>query len=185
MPGREYLAGAMKTGIYLVAELPEPTRERVLEVQRWADPRLARGTPPHITLIGSSGAGPLPASTPIADIERALRPIASDTVPIAIRLERPMRFMQTHIIVLPVDPHGPLRTFHERVRSSGLPFEAPRFTFSPHVTLSFYRELTPERERRLLAVRIDDPVTVARVQVYVTDESGLARRVLELPFDGG
>lgn len=174
----------MKTGIYLVAELPEPTRQRVLEVQRWADPRLARGTPPHITLIGSSGAGPLPASTPVAEIDRALRPIAGDTAPVTVQLEAPIRFMQTHIIVLPVDPHGPLRTFHERVRSSGLPFEAPRFSYSPHVTLSFYRELTPERERRLLAVRIDEPVTIARVQVYVTDESGLARRALELPFDG-
>lgn len=174
----------MKTGIYLVAELPEPARRRVLEVQRWADPRLSRGTPPHITLIGSSGAGPLPASTPIAEIDEALRPITDDTAPITVRLERPVRFMQTHIIVLPVDPHGPLRTFHERVRSSGLPFEAPRFAFSPHVTLSFYRELVPERERRLLGVRIDDPVRIERVQLYVTDESGLARRALELPLGG-
>ncbi len=174
----------MKTGIYIVAELPEPARGRVLAVQQWADPRLARGTPPHVTLVGSSGAGPIPVTTPLAEVERALATIAADSAPIVVQLGAPVRFMQTHIIVLPLDPHGPLRTFHERIRSSGLPYEAPRFPFSPHITLSFYRELVPEMERRLLTVRIDDPVPIDRIQVYVSDRSGMAKRAMELRLSG-
>ncbi|HJU87904.1 MAG TPA: 2'-5' RNA ligase family protein [Gemmatimonadaceae bacterium] len=170
----------MKTGIYIVAEMPEPVRTQVLEVQRWADPRLARGTPPHVTLVGSSGAGPIPVSTTLIDVELALAPIVADTAPIVVKLGAPVRFMQTHIIVLPLDPHGPLRTLHERIRSSGLRYEAPRFPFSPHVTLSFYRELVPERAKKLLSTRIDDPVTIDRLQVYVTDQSGMAKRAMEL-----
>ena len=55
----------MKAGIFVVAELGEPVREKILEVQRWADPRLAAGTPPHVTMVGSSGVGPLPLGTPV------------------------------------------------------------------------------------------------------------------------
>ena len=32
--------------------------------------------------------------------------------------------MQTDIIVLPIDPHGPLRILHDRIITSGLPFYA-------------------------------------------------------------
>jgi 2'-5' RNA ligase len=174
----------MKTGIYIVAELPEPARSAILDIQRWADPRLARGTPPHVTLVGSSGAGPIPVSTPVAEVRDTLAPILRDTEPIVAKLGDPVRFMQTSIIVLPLDPHGPLRVLHERIRTSGLRVEAPRFPFSPHVTLSFYRELVPERERRLLAVRMPDPVTFDRLQVYVTDASGMAKRALDLPLAG-
>ena len=52
--------------------------------------------------------------------------------------------MQTQIVVLPLDPHGPLRTLHERIKMSGLRAARPRFYFTPHVTLNLYRELPPE-----------------------------------------
>ena len=108
----------MKAGIFVVAELGEPVREKILEVQRWADPRLAAGTPPHVTMVGSSGVGPLPLGTPVELLRERIEPITRDTAPITMRFERPHRFMQTDIIVLPLDPHGPLRTLHERVATS-------------------------------------------------------------------
>jgi len=49
----------MKRGFFIVAELTGPSRDAVLEVQRWADPKLAKDTTPHITLVGSSGVGPI------------------------------------------------------------------------------------------------------------------------------
>jgi hypothetical protein len=42
----------MKRGFFIVAELTGPSRDAVLEVQRWADPKLAKDTTPHITLVG-------------------------------------------------------------------------------------------------------------------------------------
>ena len=133
----------MKAGIFVVAELGEPVREQILEVQRWADPRLAAGTPPHVTMVGSSGVGPLPLGTPVELLREKVEPITRETPPITMKFERPHRFMQTDIIVLPLDPHGPLRVLHERVASTGLPFERARFQFSPHATLSFYPRMTP------------------------------------------
>jgi 2'-5' RNA ligase len=175
----------VKNGIVVVAELTGPAAAKVLEVQRWADPRMAAGTPPHLTLVGSSGAGPMPEETKAARIRELVEPITNDTAPVTITLERPHRFMQTDIIVLPIDPHGPLRTLHERIVKSGLEFERPRFPYSPHVTLNFFPRLTPAMERKLLAVRVTDPVVLSKIRFYRTDEAFLRKLVLELELKGG
>lgn len=174
----------MKRGIFVVAELTGAAREQVHAVQRWADPKLAAGTTPHITLVGSSGVGEIPGDTPVERIRELLEPVVARTAPIVTRFELPMRFMQTNIVVLPLDPHGPLRTLHERIATSGLPFARARFTFSPHCTLSFFPTLTPATERRLLHVRIDAPVVIDRVQLYLTLDPQPARKILELSLRG-
>ena len=170
----------MKSGIVILSELQGALRERVLDVQRRFDPRLAAGVPPHVTITGSSGMGPISTATTLAQLRTALEPIARDTAPMSLHFLRPHRFMQTDIVVLPLDPHGPLRALHERIRASGLAYEQPRFTFTPHVTLSFYPELTPDAARSLLAERIDDPVILDRFQVYLTREPQPSKKLLEL-----
>ena len=160
----------MKSGVFATMEIDEPARSQVLTVQQWADPRLAGESPPHVTMIGSSGAGPMPPGTPAARIRELVEPITAGTAP---------------IVVLPIDSHGPLRTLHERIRSSGLPFERPRFPFSPHVTLSFYPRLTPEMERRLMQVRVDDPVRLDRIKFWLTIEPQPPRLLVEFVLGEG
>ena len=55
----------MKSGIVILSELRGPVRDRVLELQRRYDPKLAGMLPPHVTLTGSSGIGPIAADTKI------------------------------------------------------------------------------------------------------------------------
>ena len=175
----------MKRGIFIVAELAGEVAERVREIQRAHDPKLAASQPPHLTLIGSSGAGPISGSMTESQLRDALEPVAAGTPPMSLRFEPPHRFMQTEIVVLPLDPHGPLRTLHEEIASSGLDFAArARFTFSPHVTLNLYRTLTPERLRTLMAVRIEEPFTLERFQVYQTMMPQPPRKILELRLTG-
>ncbi|HUK64915.1 MAG TPA: 2'-5' RNA ligase family protein, partial [Dongiaceae bacterium] len=174
----------MKSGVFATMEVMGAARERIAEVQRWADPRYAGESPPHVTMIGSSGAGPAPLDTPAARIKELVAPITSDTPPITVSLERPHRFMQTEIIVLPIDPHGPLRTLHEQIRNCGLQFEQPRFPFSPHVTLSFYPTMTREMERRLTAVRIAEPVRLESVRFWRTVEGQGSTMILVLGLLG-
>lgn len=175
----------MKNGIFIVAELPPGVRERVSEIQRAHDPKLAALSAPHVTLVGSSGVGPLSLDTTAADLRARLGPIAESTAPITVHFGPPMQFMQTDIVVLPLDPHGPLRALHERIATSGLYFERPRFSFSPHCTLNFFKRLTPERRRQLFAIRITEPFTIGRFQCYRTAEPEPARKVLELELTGG
>ncbi|HJU64292.1 MAG TPA: 2'-5' RNA ligase family protein, partial [Gemmatimonadaceae bacterium] len=129
--------------------------------------------------------GPMPIDTPASRIRELLSGIVADTPPISVHLGRPMRFMQTDIVVLPLDPHGPLRTLHERIARSGLVFERSRFPFAPHCTLSFYPTLTPELRRKLFAVRVEEPVLIERLQFYATVNPQPGRRVLELVLGEG
>ncbi len=171
-------------GIFIVSELTGEIRETVHALQRRFDPKLARATPPHITLAGSSGAGPLPVDTKVERIREALEPIVRATPPLTVRFERPHRYMTTDIVVLPIDPHGAIRALHESLRTSGLVFEKSRHMFSPHCTLSFYRTLTPAAERKLMAVRVDEPGLIQRLQFYLTLDLVASRKVLELELGG-
>jgi 2'-5' RNA ligase len=162
-----------KSGIFVIAPIGGETGARIAELQRQYDPRLAAlAQDPHVTLAGSSGMGPIAADTTLAELESALGAIAAETRPITLRFSRPTRFMQTQIVVLPLDPHGPLRTLHERIKTSGLRAAAPRFYFTPHVTLNLYRELPPDLLAALLAERFDRPVTIDRIEAHLTKDTG-------------
>ncbi len=170
---------AASFGIFVLVELPGEAGRIVREIQEKYDPKLARLTPPHVTLVGSSGVGAIPSDTPTREVEQAISPIAASTAPMTLSFGTPVRFMQTDIISLPLDPHGPLRTLHERIATSGLPFKPARFLFTPHCTLNFYRTLTRQTERELLALRVSAPVVVERLQVYLTRDPQPARKLLE------
>ena len=172
------------TGIYVIARLQPSLTTLIGDVQARFDPKLARLMPPHITLVGSSGAGPIDPSTPVDALRAALAPIAATTPPLTLHLAAPMRFMQTDIIVLPLNPHGPLRELHERIVQSGLTYARPRFAFTPHITLSFYRELTSEEKRTLLAIRVAEPVRLTEIECSLSNDPQPARRLLTLPLQG-
>ena len=173
-----------KSGIFIIAPIEGPIGDRIASLQAEHDPRILKLGRPHVTIAGSSGMGPVAANTTIEELEAALRPIADGTPPITLRFAPPTRFMQTEIVVLPLDPHGPLRTLHERIKLSGLRAAPPRFFFTPHVTLSLYRELPKEVLNALLRERFDESVVVDRIEAHLTQDTGESRRLLTLPLAG-
>ena len=173
-----------RSGIFVIGPIVGPIGARIAELQGEHDPRILKLGEPHVTIAGSSGMGPIAANTPVEELEEKLSAIAADTAPIALRLGRPMKFMQTEIVVLPLDPNGPLRTLHERIKLSGLRSAAPRFFFTPHVTLSLYRELPKEALNALLRERFDEPVVVDRIEAYLTQDSGESTQLVTLPLMG-
>ena len=172
-------------GIFILAELPAEIAGRVREINERYDPRLSRYKPPHLTLTGSSGAGPLPPSVSVDEMRQKLEPITRDTAPITLSFQPAQRFMQTNIIVLPLDPHGPLRMLHDRIITSGLPFTRARYTFSPHSTLSLYQSLDAKAIGELLKTRIPEPFVISAIQLYHTRDPQPSRKLLELPLTGG
>jgi 2'-5' RNA ligase len=171
-------------GIFVLGELTGSLRERIRAIHAEFDPKLGRLTPPHLTVAGSSGVGPIDPRTPLPALEAALGPIAAATPPLVLPLGRPHRFPGTEIISLPLDPHGPLRALHDAIAQSGLAFARSRFAFSPHVTLSYYPTLTRARERALLAIRVEEPVVLSELQVYLTRDPQPATRLLTLALTG-
>lgn len=167
-------------GIFIIAELGGEAGEAIRRINEKYDPKLARYKPPHVTITGSSGAGPIPGSIDPDLLRQRLEPVTQSTEPLSLRFGPPLRFLQTEIIVLPLDPHGPLRQLHDRIVSSGLPFQRARFTFSPHATLSLYPTLTRETEKELLAVRVREPAIIDRLTVYHTLDPQPSIKLLEL-----
>jgi 2'-5' RNA ligase len=174
----------VKSGIVILAELSGPVADRIHEIQREFDPRMASELPPHVTLTGSSGMGPIPGSTTPEELRKYLDPIAATTAPFTVTFQPPMKFMQSVVVVLPIDPHGPIRQLHERVKMSGLPYDPPRFAFTPHCTLSFYPELPREKLRNLLSLRIEEPVLIDRLAAFKAVTLTRAENILEIPLSG-
>ena len=171
-------------GIFILAELPGEIADRIREINERYDPKLARYRPPHITLTGSSGAGPIPPSVSVEEIRGKLEPVTSTTVPLKLSFQPPQRFMHTDIVVLPIEPHGPLRTLHDGIITSGLPFTRARYTFSPHATLSLYQSLDAKSIRELLKTRMPEPFVINAIQVYHTRDPQPSRKLLELKLTG-
>jgi 2'-5' RNA ligase len=172
-------------GIFILAELPKEIAEQVRAINERYDTKLARYKPPHITLSGSSGAGPIPPSVGVEEMRQRLEPITRETAPITLSFQAAQRFMQTDIIVLPIDPHGPIRVLHDRIITSGLPFTRARYTFSPHTTLSLYQSLDAKSTRELLKIRIPESFVIGAIQLYHTRDPQPSRKLLELPLTGG
>jgi len=174
----------MKPGIVVMSELHGAISDWLLSIQRQYDPRLAAELPPHVTITGSSGMGPIAPSTSDDELRVALEEVAKSTPPFEVRFQPPTRFMQSTVVVMSIDPNGPIRALHERIKSSGLSYDPPRFTFTPHCTLSFYPELAREKLRELLRVRFDQPVVIDSIQAYRAVTLTRTRKVLDLPLIG-
>lgn len=172
----------MPAGIFILGEIRGELGERLAAITAKYDLKLARSKPPHLTLTGSSGLGPLPADLPVTEIAARLEPVVTATGPIELRFGVPARFMQSTIVSLPLDAHGPLRVLHDRVGRSGLPFGRARYTFTPHVTLSLYATLTRDALEELMQLRVTDPYLLDALQIYLTRDPQPARKLLELPL---
>jgi 2'-5' RNA ligase len=172
-------------GIFITAELTGPVSVQVRELQLRFDPKLANELPPHITLLGSSGAGPISPDTPVTALRAALAPVGASTSPLQLTFQPPLRFIDRDIVVLPVDPHGPVRALHERLKTAGLSYAVARYPFTPHCTLSFYPTLTAESVRALLAVRVSEPFVVERLRVYHTRAPQAPTHLFDLALTGG
>jgi len=171
-------------GIFITAELTGPVGVQVRDLQRRFDPKLANELPPHITLLGSSGAGPIAPDTPLETLRVALAPVAAASAPLRLNFRPPYRFLGREIVVLPLDPHGAIRALHELLKTAGLPYAVARYPFTPHCTLSFYPTLTAQSLRALLAVRVEEPFVIDRLRVYHTRAPQAPTHLFDVPLTG-
>lgn len=174
----------MADGIFIVADLIGPEADRIAELQRELDPKFAGLFRPHVTLTGSSGAGVLPADLDLEVLESAMTSVAEQTVPFNFVFGPPERFPATNIIMLPLPVHGPVRWLHDRLVKSGLPFGVPKFAFTPHCTVHFFRTMTDAAWERAKKFRVHGPIRIERMQAYLAREPQPARLVCEVGFCG-
>jgi len=171
-------------GIFITTELEGELAAHIHALQEKFDPKMARALPPHITLTGSSGAGPLPPDTPVSLMKEKLAPVAASTAPVTLSFGPPERFIGRNIVSLRLDPHGPIRALHEAIKHCGLPFQQARWPFTPHCTLNLYPEVTATKLKQMMAVRITEPFTIRVLKVYHTREPQPPTLLFALPLTG-
>src|SRR5690606_14828528 len=71
-------------GIFVLAPIGGEAGRVIAELQRRYDPKLAASHAPHVTVVGSSGVGPIQAGTDVAELRARLEPIARATPPITV-----------------------------------------------------------------------------------------------------
>ena len=171
-------------GIFITTELDGPVAARIRAIQEKFDPKLARELPPHVTIIGSSGAGPISPDSTVNDLKAAILPVTGSTPPLTLKFQPPMRFIGREIVVLPLDPHGTMRALHESIKSSGIVYETARWPFTPHCTLNYYATLTPDTLRPLLAVREPDSWVMRTLRVYHSRDGAPPKLLFDAPLGG-
>ncbi len=157
-------------GIFVLVPIQGEAGAQIQRIREQYDRKLAVMNAPHVTLIGSSGAGPIASNTPREELERIFRRIAAETAPFEVDAELPHRFVNTGIVSFPLPARGPLRMLHEKILTSGLRFMPTRFAFAPHATVSYYPELTRARERELLSLRLSAPIRIERIELSLTND---------------
>jgi 2'-5' RNA ligase len=171
-------------GIFITAELEGELAARIRAVQETHDPKLAREFPPHVTLIGSSGAGPIDPDTPRIKLKELVTAVTDLVRPITVRFDPAMRFIGREIVVLPIAPHGEIRALHEALKMSGLRCATARWPFTPHCTLNYYATLSPGRLKVLTAIREPEEWRLHTLRVYHTREGQPAERLFDAPLKG-
>jgi 2'-5' RNA ligase len=171
-------------GVFITAELEGEIAARVRRVQEAHDPKLAREFPPHVTLIGSSGAGPIDPATPREELHRAITAVTNRTRAIEVHFGPATRFIGREIVVLPIAPHGAIRELHDALKASGLRYETARWPFTPHCTLNYYATLTPERLKALTEVREPEPWLLHTLRVYHTRDGQRAQLLFDAKLKG-
>jgi 2'-5' RNA ligase len=169
-------------GIFITVELEGALAERIHALQLQHDPKLANEFPPHVTIVGSSGAGPIDPATSLDELRRTVLAITAETPAITVAFQPAMRFIGREIVVLPLDVHGPLRALHERLKMSGLRCALARWPYTPHCTLNYYATLTPESLRTLVEVREPEPWKIRQLRVYHTRDAQKAKLLFEAPL---
>ena len=103
-------------GSFVLVPVLGEAREQLDAMRRAADPKLAAANSPHLSLIGSSGAGPILSDHSPEHVRACLDAAVRDLPPFTIAAGMPTRFPGTDIVSFELDPHGLLRALHERVK---------------------------------------------------------------------
>jgi hypothetical protein len=119
---------------YVVAEIPEPTRSEIQALRDSFSTPTAL-LPVEITLLGSSGTGPIPVGTSISFIQEQIDSLLSTVSSWEVSFSEIRIFPNTSIVYLAPTDRQPFDHCHKILRYSSLPTLPSKFSYNPHCTL--------------------------------------------------
>lgn len=155
---------------YVVAEIPEPVRSEIQALRKSFGTPTAL-LPVEVTLLGSSGAGPIPAGTPIQTIQKQIDLLFAHVTPWNVSFAGIRVFPNTAIAYLaPVDRDG-FDRIHAILRDSSIPHTESTFPFTPHCSLRSGPATPGELSKVLQHSFPMEPFNIDTISIYEFDET--------------
>ena len=175
-----------KSGIFVIAPIGGDVGARIAELQRQYDPRLgALGQAPHVTLVGSSGMGPIAPDTTREELSRAARAHRrghpADRPPLrpadALHADTDRR--------APARPARPPPHPARAPQDGGLPRGAPALLLHAARDAQPPSRAATRRLASLLRERFDEPVTIDSLEAHLTKDTGESRELVRVSLREG
>lgn len=171
---------------YVVVELPEELWQPILELRRKYEPWRAK-LPVEITLLGSSGTGPIQEGTDRELVIREVERVLAGSAPPIVQFDSINVFPSTGLYHFAIKDSTGLIELHEKLRGVSLPLSQSLFPFTPHCTLCDLSEFDGNREaaiEEILSLSVPGHEIVLRhASIYECETaSGYVNKVADVEF---
>jgi 2'-5' RNA ligase len=151
---------------YIVLDLPEPTASTIHNIRAKLGDDFQASMPNEITIVGSSGVGPIAQDQDPDEFFKIVGVIAASTPPITVSFDKTHRFPGTDIVVMQLKDGTLIRSLHQRFVESGIKFQDTDFTYEPHCTLRSKSPLTDREMEELSRLKIEGDFTLQTLSIY-------------------
>jgi len=168
---------------YIVLELPEPISSTIHSIRAELGDDFQASMPNEITIVGSSGVGPVAQDQDPDEFFKAINEIAASTPPITVSFDKVHRFPGTDIVVMKLLDDSLIRSLHQRFVESGIKFQDTDFAYEPHCTLRSKSPLTDHEMEKLSKLKIEGNFTLHTLSVYAMPPPGKLLHTVQLSSD--
>lgn len=151
---------------YIVLVLPESVASAIHNIRVEQGDDFQASMPEEITVIGSSGVGPIAQDQDPDELFKVIDEIAASTPPIIVSFDKAHRFPGTDIVVMKLKDDAVIRSLHQRFVDSGIKFQNSDFPYEPHCTIRSKSPLTDQEMEKLSNLKIEGSFTLQTLSVY-------------------
>ncbi len=165
---------------YIVLELPESTASAIHKIRTEQGDDFQASMPTEITVVGSSGVGPIAQDQDPDEFFKIIDEIAASTPPITVSFDKAHRFPGTDIVVMKLQNDTLIRSLHQRFIESGIKFQNTDFEYVPHCTLRSKSPLNDQEMEELSKLKIEGDFTLKTLSVYAMPPPGKLLHTVQL-----
>lgn len=165
---------------YIVLELPGPIANIIHNIRTGQGDDFQASMPAEITIVGSSGVGPIAHDQDPEEFFTAINEIAASTPPFTVSFDKVHRFPGTDIVVMKLKDETLVRSLHQKFVESGIKFQDTNFAYEPHCTLRSKSPLTDQEMEELSKLKIEGDFILQTLSVYAMPPPGRLLHTVQL-----
>jgi 2'-5' RNA ligase len=165
---------------YIVLDLPKSIASTIHKIRAEQGDDFQASMPNEITVVGSSGVGPIAQDQDPDEFFKIIDEIAATTPPITVSFDKVHRFPGTDTVVMKLKNETLIQSLHQRFVESGIKFQDIDFAYEPHCTLRSKSPLTDQEMEELSKLKIEGDFTLQTLSVYAMPPPGKLLHTVQL-----